>query len=254
MTDERSWIQTLEQGAFGETRADADAAAAPETLASVMAEVSRYLYLAEDASDACDRVLEACTKIVEGCSHAAVSLTSKGRVTTPAASDRTAEQLDELQHEMDEGPCLQAIRDDRNFSVPDLAGDPRWPRYGPEAARRGVRSMVSCRLFIDSRTIGALNVFGPVVDAFDESDQDRIVVLAAHAAVAIDAARTRSGLQEAVRSRQVIGEAIGILKERYSISSDTAFERLTRASQHLNVKLRSIAEHLSREPEERDAG
>lgn len=133
----------------------------------------------------------------------------------------------------------------------DLEHDPRWPRFGPAAARRGIGSVVASRLFTDDRTTGALNVFG-AAGAFDTAAQDRIAVLAAHAAVAIDAARTRENLHEAVRSRQVIGEAIGeaigILRERYGITSEQAFDRLTRASQHLNIKLRSIAEHLARDP------
>ncbi|MBC3193336.1 GAF and ANTAR domain-containing protein [Pseudonocardia sp. C8] len=252
MDSERSWVDALEAGAFAERRADADAAAAPEDLARTMAELSRYFYAADDAADACARVVEACTGLVEGCTHAAVSLTTGGRVSTPATTGPEATALEELEQEIGEGPCLQAIRDERNFAVRDLAADPRWPRYGPAAARRGVRSMVACRLFADARTIGALNVFGARVDAFDEADQDRITVLAAHAAVAIDAARTRANLQEAIRSRQVIGEAIGILKERYAISSATAFDRLATASQQLNIKLRAIAEHLAQEPERRD--
>lgn len=248
MTARRSpWTDELSQQPSGEFRADADAARAPEELAGVMAGLSRHFYRAQDATDACERVLEACTGLVEGCTHATLTLTTGGRIVTPASTGPSAQILDDLQRELGEGPCLQAIRADRNVVSADLEQDPRWPRFGPAAARRGIGSVVASRLFTDDRTTGALNVFG-AAGAFDTAAQDRIAVLAAHAAVAIDAARTRENLHEAVRSRQVIGEAIGILRERYGITSEQAFDRLTRASQHLNIKLRSIAEHLARDP------
>ncbi|MBN9794229.1 antitermination regulator [Pseudonocardia sp. TMWB2A] len=242
-----SWTEDLSEGASSEFRADDDAGRAPEELARTMAGLSRHLYAARDAADACDRVLEACTALVEGCTHATLTLTSGGKVATPACTGPGARTVDDLQRELGEGPCLQAISADRNVVSADLGHDGRWPRFGPAAARRGIGSVVASRLFTDERTTGALNVFG-AAGAFDTAAQDRIAVLAAHAAVAIDAVRTRENLQEAVRSRQVIGEAIGILRERYGISSEQAFDRLTRASQHLNIKLRAIAEHLSRDP------
>lgn len=240
------WTGGLAEGSFHEIRAMDDADAAPAELAVAMADLARELYGAPDVAGVLERVLRAAVEMLDGCDHAGISLlTGRGRIETPVCTDEVAAQLDELQYALGEGPCVQAIRDDRSFSVPDLAVDPRFPRYGPQAAARGAGSMLACRLFTDSTTIAALNLYGMRPHAFTAADDDVAAVLAAHAAVAIDAARTRTNLQEAVRSRQVIGEAIGILKERYGIDSEEAFGRLREASQHLNVKLREIAEHLS---------
>jgi GAF domain-containing protein len=243
----RGWVESLDAGAFHGVRAMEDAAAAPLDLALALAELARELYAADTVEEVLERVLRACTEMLDGCSHAAISLrVSRGRIETPAWTDDLALTLDELQYSLSEGPCVQAIRDERSFSVPDLANDPRFPNYGPRASRYGVGSMLACRLFTDERTIAALNLYGPTPGAFTQADDDVAALLAAHAAVAIDTARNRANLQEAVQTRQVIGEAIGILKERYGIDSDEAFRRLTAASQHLNVKLRVIAAHLSK--------
>lgn len=240
------WVDGLGDGEFHESRAMADAESAPGDLARAMAGLARELYAAQRPTDVVDRVLDACVTLLHGCTHAGISLVgSRGRIETPTCTDGLARELDELQYALGEGPCVQAIREQRSFSVPDLAADPRFPRYGPQAAQRGAGSMLACRLFTDSSSVAALNLYGETPHAFTAADDDVAALLAAHAAVAIDAARTRANLQEAVKSRQVIGEAVGILKERYTIDSEEAFQRLTAASQHLNVKLREIAEHMS---------
>jgi GAF domain-containing protein len=106
--------------------------------------------------------------------------------------------------------------------------------------------MIACRLFTDGRpTTAALNLYGATPHSFTASDQDAASLLAAHASIALDSARTRAQLGDAIRTRQVIGEAVGILKERHHVTSEEAFGRLRAASQDLNVKLRVIAEHLT---------
>lgn len=245
---EEGWIHDLREGSFHEARAMESAGVAPRQLALSMAELARDLYRAGSSEQIVDRVLGACVELVDGCAEAGVSLRSRDRIETPATTGELAGTLDTLQDELDEGPCPQAVRDGRSIAVADLATDPRWPRFGPRAAALGARSLLAVRLFTDDEdTIAVLNLYGTRPHAFTAADEDTVAILAAHAAVAIDAARTRVQLQEAVRSRQVIGEAIGILKERYTISSDEAFHRLRRASQDLNVKLHAVARHLSEE-------
>lgn len=246
---EEGWIHDLREGSFHEDRAMESAGAAPRQLALLMAELARDLYRAGSSEQVVDRVLGACVELVDGCAEAGVSLRrSRDRIETPATTGELARSLDALQDELDEGPYPQTVRAGRSVAVADLATDPRWPRFGPRAAALGARSLMAVRLFTDDEdTIAVLNLYGTRPHAFTAADEDTVAILAAHAAVAIDAARTRVQLQEAVRSRQVIGEAIGILKERYTISSDEAFRRLRRASQDLNVKLHAIARHLSEE-------
>jgi GAF domain-containing protein len=240
------WIHDLDKGSFNGDHDMPHTLVAPQELATAMAGLARRLYIASSTEQVITRVLEACVELIDGCAHAGVSLVkARGKVETPVTTSPLARALDELQFELDEGPCLQAIRDDRSFSVPDLATDPRWSRYGPCAAELGARSMLVCRLFTDGKATAAITLYGTTPHAFSPADEDTAAVLAAHAAVAIDAARTRAQLKEAIRSRQVIGEAIGVLKERYDVSSKEAFLRLRAASQSLNIKLHVIAEHLA---------
>jgi GAF domain-containing protein len=222
--------------------------AAPDTtvdLAAAMGAVARHLHSAASIDQVITRVLDTCVAMIDGCAHAGVSmLPARGQVR-PQARSPLARALDELQYELDEGPGLQAVRKNCTLHVSDLGADPRWPRFGPLAADLGAGSMLACRLFTNGRATAAINLYGATPHAFGTADQDAATVLAVHASVAIDSARTRAQLNEAIRTRQVIGEAVGILKERHQVSSQDAFRQLRVTSQALNVKLRVIAEHLT---------
>lgn len=138
-----------------------------------------------------------------------------------------------------------------------MADDPRWPAFGPRAAALGLRSLLSCRLFTDT-TLGALNLYARLPGAYGLIDRTKAVVFAAHAGIALGAAEALEGaaislrgevdlvqnLRGALASREVIGQAEGILIERERISAEEAFGVLRQASQHLNVKLREIAQYL----------
>jgi hypothetical protein len=136
----------------------------------------------------------------------------------------------------------------------DFAADGRWPLFSPGAAEVGLRSMLACRLFVprNEGTLGALSLYSSLPGAFDVAARDVALMFASHASLALAgmaqelraAARERN-LEEALRSRDVIGQAKGILMEREHISADEAFERLRRVSQHQNRKLRLIAEELA---------
>ena len=219
---------------------------APTAMARSFADVSHQLYNRESVEDVIETVLAYAVAGLDGCDHAGVSLARRGgRVETPTSTDHRAARLDELQHQLGEGPCVHAIWEQRSFSVPELACDKRWPRYGPAAAEHGAGSMLAFRVFTAERTLGALNLYSTEPRGFTENDEQLALILAAHAAVAIDAARSRVQLREAIESRQVIGEAVGILKERHQRTSQQAFDQLSAASQRLNVKLRDLATRIS---------
>lgn len=245
------WVVDLPEGTYHEYRDMNSAAQVPLEIARSLADLSHRLYARNTTEDVIDTILDYAVAGLTGCDHAGISLAHKaGRIETPASTDKRAMRLDELQYQLREGPCVHAIWEQRSFNVVDLATDARWPQYGPAAAEHGAGSMLAYRLYTEERTVGALNLYSLRVNGFTDLDEQLALLLAAHAAVAIDAARTRSQLREAIDGRQVIGEAIGILKERHRVTSQQAFDQLAATSQHLNVKLREIARHITDTGEE----
>jgi hypothetical protein len=121
--------------------------------------------------------------------------------------------------------------------------DPRYPRYGPFAASLGIRSQAGVRLFENPKTVGALNLFGREVGALEDAEElSRLFVH--QAAVALAYSIEIQGLNDALRSRTRIGQAVGIIMERYKLPEQQAFAFLTRLSQQGNIKLRRVADEL----------
>jgi hypothetical protein len=130
-------------------------------------------------------------------------------------------------------------------SVPDLSTDRRWPAFSKAAFGAGARSMLSFQLFVNGDHLGALNLFGKDVGVFDAESERIGAMVAAHAAVALAGSQQVSQLVRALDTRDLIGQAKGILMERYKITAQEAFLLLSRASSDMNVKLREVAEDLT---------
>lgn len=153
-------------------------------------------------------------------------------------------RLDQVQLEVGSGPDIDVLQDRYSISVPDTRNEPRWPEWASAAAEAGVGCMIGTRLYTSGTTIGSLNLYAVEVDKFDVSDREVAHVLARHAAIALDTARDTEKLWRAIDARKLIGQAQGILMERYQIDPDRAFEVLRRFSQDRNVKLRLVAQQL----------
>lgn len=162
-------------------------------------------------------------------------------IETVAATSPRVVKLHEKQKELDEGPCLSALREDANYLVLDTKTEERWPRWCQSAAELGIRSALSIRLRSITRTYGALNLYAETVETFGPKDLAIAQNFARHASIAIASAYTKEGLQIAIDARTFVGQAQGILMARYRISADRAFEYLRRRSQQENVKLSDIA-------------
>ena len=166
-------------------------------------------------------------------------------IDTPAATNEAVRLLDELQFALKEGPCFDAIWSGETVHVAELAHDPRWPRWGPQiVADLGVASMLSYRLFTSGETFGPFNLYSRSLDAFDPDDINSGYYLAAHLAIAIAGAEMTAQLTSAIASRTLIGQAEGILMERFDLLPAQAFAVLTRISQHGNVRLHLVALEL----------
>lgn len=215
----------------------------------MFAGIARELQAESGLEQTREHVTRAAVKTVPGCDHAAISLVRRqGSIKTVAATDDVPERVNLVQYETGEGPCVDAIAEHKVFWIDDLAAEERWPKFSTRAvAETGVRSMLVFQLFVDQDTIGALNLYSREVGAFSDDARGVGAILAAHAAIALFAAREKEHakqLEQALHSNRRIGMAMGVLMARGHLTEDQAFGLLQRASQYLNIKLREIAEQI----------
>jgi hypothetical protein len=178
------------------------------------------------------------------------SLTIKhadGRLETVAPTHDILCEVDAAQYELQEGPCYEAAVDTVHVVASHLAADDRFPRYAPVALRAGIRAQAGIRLFDAPDSNGALNLYSDKVGAFEDLGV-LSELFAHHSAVALEYARKIDQLEEAVISRQLIGQAVGIVMERYQVDDARAFGFLTRLSNQENLKLRLVAERVIAAP------
>jgi GAF domain-containing protein len=217
-------------------------------LASQFAAVARALQAEASVDATLARIVEVARLIVPGCHHAGITVLRRGKPETPAATDAVSAAVDAVQYETGEGPCLSAILEADTFRTGDLAAETRWPRFSrPAVERTGVRSVLAFRLFAESDSSGALNLYSRERDAFDDDAVAVGGILTAHAALAFARARERaqiSGLEQAVASNRAIGMALGILMAMRRVGPDEAFDLLRTVSQRTNRKLREIADDV----------
>lgn len=195
------------------------------------------------------RIVDLAEGTIDGCDGAGIFTITDKVATTMAASNPMVEELDREQIQANEGPCIDAATTGTTFHAIDLMVDPRWPRFGPQAVASGVRSVLAHAL--STHQPSALNLYGRLPGAFGVTGRGQGQLFATLAGLALDSAHDRAAeddraanLTKALRTRELIGQAQGILMERERITADQAFDILRRASQHLNVRLREIAQNL----------
>ncbi len=223
-------------------------------------ETARILFAAGSVTNTLLSVVDLAVSTIEGCDFAGLFLIDSGVVTTPVHTDPLVLEVDSLQHQTNEGPCLDAVAHRLIFYADDLDKDLRWLHFAPEATTAGVRSVLALPLSADAQ-LGALNLYARYPSAFGVVDRAKAAILASMASLALtvahsheDEERRAANLHVALSSRETIGEAMGILMERERITPEQAFDVLRRASQHLNVKLREVAQNLIDTGEDPDVG
>ena len=167
-----------------------------------------------------------------------------GKLIPQATTGKAPQLLDIKQQETGRGPCIEAAREQTLICVNDLRRDARWPEFSAEAQACGVGSMLCAPLWISERTLGALTLYAAQPAAFSAHDQRIIELFATLAALALAEAQRTDHLRAALVNRDVIGQAKGIIMERYKITPDAAFSTLTRISQNRNIKLHEVARQL----------
>jgi GAF domain-containing protein len=212
--------------------------------AAAFARLSQELAGEPDTEQTVQRVVELAQQSIPGCDFAGFTLTHKDHLETAAATGPVIARLDQAQHDLGEGPCLAAARNEETYLIRDTLDEPRWPRWAAAAAEVGVRSVLSVQLTGPEHLHAAMNLYSTTVDAYDEDAIVTAQIYATHAGNAIAATNQSDQLQTALRTRHLIGLAQGMLMMRYSLTEEQAFRFLARNSQDTNTKLRDVATKL----------
>jgi GAF domain-containing protein len=221
-----------------------DSSSTPKTLAWAMADAARFLNEpAEDVDTVLARLADVASRTIPGVDMASISVATRTGISTKAATAQPARDLDQLQYDWQEGPCIDALSDPDKGEVvvDDMDREQRWPRYAPAAATHGVRSQMGIEIYREGSSVGGLNLYSKQANAFHDETRAGAEIFAVHAAVAMDKARAVTSMTEALASRQVIGQAVGIVMHTYTVNEGAAFGYLTRVSQTTNTKLREVA-------------
>jgi GAF domain-containing protein len=214
-------------------------------LALRMAELARVVASPKSLDDVLAGVTHTAKELIPGVDTAGILLIAKGGAFESLATvSEVPKKLDALQMEFDEGPCRQAALEDVVIRTDDFREETRWPKYSPACVEVGVLSGLSFKLYTADRTAGALNLFGFQPRVWDTEAETIGSVLAAHAAAAVLASRENQHLQSALSSRDRIGQAKGIIMERFKVDDVQAFEMLKQLSQESNTRLVEIARRV----------
>jgi len=223
-------------------------------LDSAMEEMGDSLTQQADLGQSLQRIVLAVSDTIPGADHASITVRDTGGgLRTIAATSDLVRSADELQYTLREGPCYEAVMAKPLCYAPNLTQSERWPTFGPRVAELGLLSQLAVRLSQDGATVTGLNLYSTTRNAFDEDD-GLPQMFASHARVALGYATELQNLYVALNSRETIGKAIGIVMERYDLTSERAFEFLIRTSQDSNTKLRDVALRIVQTREARALG
>jgi GAF domain-containing protein len=210
-------------------------------VAQALSDVARSLEAEPDLQRVVEGIVAAVTETVPGAEQAGCRF---GRAEFCGPSPRPAiwrERLNAIEHELDEGPCVQAVVEHRSYRIDDMSTDTRWPRFAAAAHAHGVRSMLGYRLFTSGRTLGALDLYSSKLNAFNAESEVVGELFAAHAAIALIGSTQQAEWKTALNSRDTIGMAKGILMHRERLTEELAFTLLVSASQKANIKIHDLA-------------
>ena len=205
-----------------------------------------------DPAELLTQVTWAAVELLPEIDHAGITLVARAgkksrphELTSTAPTGPVPAEVDALQHAYDEGPCFEAIWRERTVRIDDLSTETRWPAFVAAALEATpVRSSMSMQLFVGEMELGALNLYSDRPGSISRATEYLAEDLATHAAIALLGARRQQQFRSALASRDIIGQAKGVLMERFAIDAVAAFDLLRRLSQESNTRLADIAERL----------
>jgi GAF domain-containing protein len=217
-------------------------------LSAALSRLSGVLLAEETLSSVLELVTTLAAETLPGSNGAGVTLLDGPTRTTAAATDPLVEEADALQYELDEGPCLSAARDQVGYRVDSTWNETRWPNWTASVAHLGLGSSLSTPLVVRGESLGAVKVYARQEAAFTDRDERILALFAEKAAVILANARSQEELRrlnahlhQALVTRDLIGQAKGVLRERHHVDEHTAFRMLAERSQRTNTKARDLA-------------
>ena len=220
----------------------------PDELALALTELSGLLLADEGLESTLKRLADLAVRTMPNCTAAGVTLVTDGQADTFACSDDLVLEVDRRQHEVGDGPCLDALRHRRINNIDEVTARERWPEFAAQAGALGIRSFLAAPLLAGDEAIGSVNLYSTSPDGFPALDDALIGLFSGQASVALANAKLyRSALalsgqlREALASREVIEQAKGILMAQRRVDADGAFDLLRERSQRENRKLRDVA-------------
>ncbi|MCW2848241.1 MAG: hypothetical protein JWR90_2215 [Marmoricola sp.] len=224
-----------------------------QELSTALTHAARIIGQAKTTEETVETIAETALLSIPGVDHVGVSvLDHRGAPQTMAATSELVRELDTLQYSLNEGPCVQSLDDSSVVAAARIREDPRWPRYVPPAVALGLKAQLAVKLYLDDRgTVGGLSLYSTESEDIDPQAPGIADLFATHAALALGKVRLVDDLHEALRTREVISQAVGMLMTEYDLGPDAAFGFLVRTSSHSNRKVRDIAagmieQHLAR--------
>jgi len=214
-------------------------------LAKKLSELARSIQDETGLENTLTAIVHAAAETVPGADEASITaVTGRRELRTVAASGELAVAVDQAQYESAQGPCLSSLYEHQTERLSDMRDCPRWPDFAARASKLGTGSMLAAQLYVQGDNLGALNLHSRQPDAFNDESEQVALMFAGHAAVAFAGAQAQEHMEAAVSRRDIIGQAKGILIERYKISGQEAFRLLVVASQSTNIKLYDVADYL----------
>ena len=216
-------------------------------VADAFARLAIELHDADGVVETVDAVAQFALQALN-CSYAGITLYTRGsRPEIAAVTDPVVAEAYEMQLTSGTGPLVTSLRERITVLIPDTTTEQRWPEWAATVAALGVRSVLDVPLATGSqksRTVGVLGLYSPDPDAFGADEEAIAHILARHASIAVATARREVSMAQAVDARKLVGQAMGILMERFDVDGDRAFAILKRYSQDTNTKLRDVAQQL----------
>ena len=217
---------------------------ADTTQADIFARLAIEMHEAQGLEETVDAVVQFALQALD-CSFAGVALYTRGHPEIPAVTDPVVAEIYRGQLDKRDGPLMASMQDRTTVLVRDTITDERWPAWAARVTSLGVRSVLDVPLKLGAgSTVGVLGLYSRIPDGFSSDDEAIADILARHASVAVATARHEQNMAAAVDARKLVGQAMGILMERFDVDGDRAFAILKRYSQDTNTKLRDVAQQL----------
>ena len=223
----------------------------PLTLDDGLRHLSRLVIQDETLETTLQRIVDVATRAIPDTLGVSITLKKGTRPYTAVATSEAVQAIDEREYAVDEGPCIDAMRDGQIHHLDDVATETRWPAFTRVCREEGLGSVLGVPLCVGDTPYGAMNLYALAPRAFKEDQEQAARLLVEQAAVALANTRTYSEcsdkirqLQEALESRVIIEQAKGVVMATERCDPDDAFEILKKRSQRSNRKLRQIAEEI----------